>query len=252
MPKQKVVVGDGKSGLAVVPTALFTTDVLLQNLEITSGARINAWVESMRASSPTFNRQDKTTWMVYSHGNVFFSSFVLSLADADPHFMMEDESLLWTSNDVIILLQHGSEKIPLNFVLSLADADPHFMMEDESLLWTSNDVIILLQHGSEKIPLKDYMFFRPKCNDIQWLSRWIVTVAIVVMFCCGSNSFLAILDKVGLDVSVNITGLGSSAGTGSGVVSLTGGAGKDCTICVKTVSNTKVFLLKVLLLSKWN
>ncbi|GKC15586.1 hypothetical protein Tco_1012368 [Tanacetum coccineum] len=81
MTKQKVVVGDGKSGLGVVPTALFTTDVkkpplmpggyikiskkkLLQNLEITSGARINAWVESMRASSPTFNRQDKTTWMV--------------------------------------------------------------------------------------------------------------------------------------------------------------------------------------------
>nr|GEV98733.1 probable trehalose-phosphate phosphatase J [Tanacetum cinerariifolium]GEY48193.1 probable trehalose-phosphate phosphatase J [Tanacetum cinerariifolium] len=84
MTKQKVVVGDGKSGiditLAVVPTALFTTDVkkpplmprgyikiskkkLLQNLEITSRARINAWVESMRASSPTFNRQDKTTWM---------------------------------------------------------------------------------------------------------------------------------------------------------------------------------------------
>ncbi|GKB84843.1 probable trehalose-phosphate phosphatase J [Tanacetum coccineum] len=84
MTKQKVVVGDGKSGidmtLAVVPTALFTTDMkkpplmpggyiklskkkLLQNLEITSGARINAWVESMRASSPTFNRQDKTTWM---------------------------------------------------------------------------------------------------------------------------------------------------------------------------------------------
>ncbi|GKC37806.1 hypothetical protein Tco_1050190 [Tanacetum coccineum] len=112
------------------PNALFTTDVkkpslmpggyikiskkkLLQNLEITSGARINAWIESMRASSPTFNRQDKTTWMIYSHGNVFFSSFVLSLADVDPHFMMEDESLLWTSNDVVILLQHGSEKILL-------------------------------------------------------------------------------------------------------------------------------------------
>ncbi|PWA85047.1 haloacid dehalogenase-like hydrolase (HAD) superfamily protein [Artemisia annua] len=84
MTKQKAVVGDGKSGidmsLAVVPTALFTTDVkkppfmprgyikiskkkLLKNLEISSGARINTWVESMRASSPTSNRQDKTTWM---------------------------------------------------------------------------------------------------------------------------------------------------------------------------------------------
>ncbi|GJT51226.1 hypothetical protein Tco_0977383, partial [Tanacetum coccineum] len=80
MTKQKVMVGDGKSVLAVVPNVLFTTDVkkpplmpdgyikiskkkLLQNLEITSGARINAWIESMRAFSPTFNRQDKTTWM---------------------------------------------------------------------------------------------------------------------------------------------------------------------------------------------
>ncbi|GKB76872.1 ribonuclease H-like domain, reverse transcriptase, RNA-dependent DNA polymerase [Tanacetum coccineum] len=98
MTKQKVVVGDGKSVLAMEPNALFTTDVkkpslmpggyikiskkkLLQNLEITSGARINAWIESMRASSPTFNRQDKTTWM--------------------------------TKAFCVILLQHGSEKIPL-------------------------------------------------------------------------------------------------------------------------------------------
>ncbi|GJQ90971.1 DNA-directed DNA polymerase [Tanacetum coccineum] len=43
-------------------------------------------------------------------------NFILSLADVDSHFMMEDESLLWTSNDVVILLQHGSEKIPLNYV----------------------------------------------------------------------------------------------------------------------------------------
>lgn len=40
------------------------------------------------------------------------------------------------------------------FVLSLADVDPHLMMEDESLLWTSNDVVIVLQHQSEKIPLR--------------------------------------------------------------------------------------------------
>ncbi|GKA17939.1 hypothetical protein Tco_0697776, partial [Tanacetum coccineum] len=137
MTKQKVVVGDGKSVLAMEPNALFTTDVkkpslmpggyikiskkkLLQNLEITSGARINAWIESMRASSPTFNRQDKTTWMTKAFcGQVkikLHGCFVLSLANVDPYFMMEDESLLWTSNDVVILLQHGSEKIPLNYV----------------------------------------------------------------------------------------------------------------------------------------
>lgn len=43
----------------------------------------------------------------------FGCSFVLSLADVDPHLMMEDESLVWTSNDVVIVLQHQSEKIPL-------------------------------------------------------------------------------------------------------------------------------------------
>lgn len=40
-------------------------------------------------------------------------SFVLSLADVDDHLMMEDESLVWTSNDVVIVLQHQTEKIPL-------------------------------------------------------------------------------------------------------------------------------------------
>jgi len=43
----------------------------------------------------------------------FFCSFVLSLADVDAQLMMEDESLIWTSNDVVIVLEHQSEKIPL-------------------------------------------------------------------------------------------------------------------------------------------
>lgn len=43
----------------------------------------------------------------------FFHSFVLSLADVDPHLMMEDESLVWTSKDVVIVLEHQNEKIPL-------------------------------------------------------------------------------------------------------------------------------------------
>ncbi|PWA71966.1 hypothetical protein CTI12_AA275840 [Artemisia annua] len=50
---------------------------------------------------------------------------------------------------------YGTRVVPV-FVLSLADVDPHLMMEDESLLWTSNDVVIVLQHGSEKIPLSFY------------------------------------------------------------------------------------------------
>lgn len=40
-------------------------------------------------------------------------SFVLSLADVDPDLMMEDENLVWTSKDVVIVLQHDNEKIPL-------------------------------------------------------------------------------------------------------------------------------------------
>lgn len=32
-----------------------------------------------------------------------FGSFVLSLADVDPHLMMEDESLVWTSKDVVVV-----------------------------------------------------------------------------------------------------------------------------------------------------
>ncbi|GMP56666.1 hypothetical protein CsSME_00021072 [Camellia sinensis var. sinensis] len=40
-------------------------------------------------------------------------SFVLSLADVDPRLMMEDDSLVWTSNDVVIVLEHQNEKIPL-------------------------------------------------------------------------------------------------------------------------------------------
>jgi hypothetical protein len=40
------------------------------------------------------------------------------------------------------------------FILSLADVDPMLMMEDESLVWASSDVVIVLQHLNEKIPLR--------------------------------------------------------------------------------------------------
>ncbi|KAI7752939.1 hypothetical protein M8C21_014279 [Ambrosia artemisiifolia] len=87
MTKQKVVVADAKSAVNTaaveVSPPLFTADVkkpplnpggfitvnkrkLLDNIEINGGTRINTWVESMRASSPTSNRrvsQDQMTWM---------------------------------------------------------------------------------------------------------------------------------------------------------------------------------------------
>ncbi|GKD16767.1 hypothetical protein Tco_1205925 [Tanacetum coccineum] len=78
--------------------------------------------------------------------------------------------ILWS--DKMWTRTYEMRVVPL-FLLSLADVDPHFMMEDESLLWTSNDVVILLQHGSEKIPLRifcDDIFYSigaalSKCNS---------------------------------------------------------------------------------------
>ncbi|KAG8370534.1 hypothetical protein BUALT_Bualt14G0127000 [Buddleja alternifolia] len=54
-----------------------------------------------------------------TYGTRVVPVFVLSLADVDEHLMMEDESLVWTSNDVVIVLQHLSEKIPLSYVSEL-------------------------------------------------------------------------------------------------------------------------------------
>lgn len=51
-----------------------------------------------------------------TYGTRVIPVFVLSLADIDAHLMMEDESLVWTSNDVVIVLEHQSEKIPLSYV----------------------------------------------------------------------------------------------------------------------------------------
>lgn len=102
MTKKNVVVSDTKSGIeitvAVSNSSLFTTAVqkppvvsggyitisrkkLLQNLEINGGgARINSWVDSMRASSPTHRKstpslaEDQNSWMVKY--NFFFSSCI--------------------------------------------------------------------------------------------------------------------------------------------------------------------------------
>lgn len=51
-----------------------------------------------------------------TYGTRVIPVFVLSLADVDARLMMEDESLVWTSKDVVIVLQHQSEKIPLSYV----------------------------------------------------------------------------------------------------------------------------------------
>ncbi|XP_059632745.1 uncharacterized protein LOC132275300 [Cornus florida] len=51
-----------------------------------------------------------------TYGTRVIPVFVLSLADVDAHLMMEDESLVWTRNDVVLVLEHQSEKIPLSYV----------------------------------------------------------------------------------------------------------------------------------------
>ncbi|XP_061992813.1 uncharacterized protein LOC133710695 [Rosa rugosa] len=51
-----------------------------------------------------------------TYGTRVIPVFVLSLADVDPHLMMEDESLVWTSKDVVIVLEHQNQQIPLSYV----------------------------------------------------------------------------------------------------------------------------------------
>ncbi|KAM7517736.1 hypothetical protein LguiB_016698 [Lonicera macranthoides] len=98
MTKKNVVVSDAKSAIemaitvAVSNSSLFAAAVqkptavasggggyitsisrkkLLQNLEISGGARINSWVDSMKASSPTHHKSmaslsdDTTSWMLH-------------------------------------------------------------------------------------------------------------------------------------------------------------------------------------------
>ncbi|XP_050218417.1 uncharacterized protein LOC126669117 [Mercurialis annua] len=60
--------------------------------------------------------QKKQGDLYRTYGTRVIPVFVLSLADVDSDLMMEDESLVWTSNDVVIVLQHQHEKVPLSYV----------------------------------------------------------------------------------------------------------------------------------------
>ncbi|KAK8671221.1 hypothetical protein V6N13_037822 [Hibiscus sabdariffa] len=51
-----------------------------------------------------------------TYGTRVIPVFVLSLADVDPQLMMEDERFVWTGNDVVIVLEHQSQNIPLSYV----------------------------------------------------------------------------------------------------------------------------------------
>nr|XP_043612887.1 uncharacterized protein LOC122584880 [Erigeron canadensis] len=71
-------------------------------------------LKSQRKKAKTVQKKQGDLHRTY--GTRVVPVFVLSLADVDPHLMMDDESLLWTSNDVVIVLQHQSDKIPLSYV----------------------------------------------------------------------------------------------------------------------------------------
>ncbi|KAL5700820.1 hypothetical protein ACHQM5_026227 [Ranunculus cassubicifolius] len=60
--------------------------------------------------------QNKPENLYRTYGTRVIPVFVLSLAEVDANLLMEDESLVWTSKDVVIVLQHDSEAIPLSYV----------------------------------------------------------------------------------------------------------------------------------------
>ncbi|KAJ4825238.1 hypothetical protein Tsubulata_039371 [Turnera subulata] len=72
--------------------------------------------DSNRSKQKKKKVQKKQGDLHRTYGTRVIPVFVLSLADTDPRLMMEDESLVWTSNDVVIVLQHQNEKIPLSYV----------------------------------------------------------------------------------------------------------------------------------------
>lgn len=62
------------------------------------------------------NEKKKQGNVYRTYGTRVIPVFVLSLAGVDADLLMEDESLVWTSKDVVIVLQHENEKIPLSYV----------------------------------------------------------------------------------------------------------------------------------------
>lgn len=68
------------------------------------------------AKAKKSNSQKKPSNLFKTYGTRVIPVFVLSLADVDPNLLMEDESLVWSGKDVVIVLQHDSKEIPLSYV----------------------------------------------------------------------------------------------------------------------------------------
>lgn len=75
-----------------------------------------ATYDSRHVKGKKKKKQKKEGDLFRTYGTRVIPVFVLSLADVDPNLMMEDESLVWTSKDVVIVLQHQNDKIPLSYV----------------------------------------------------------------------------------------------------------------------------------------
>ncbi|KAG0494046.1 hypothetical protein HPP92_005040 [Vanilla planifolia] len=64
----------------------------------------------------------------------------------------KDKKQAGKSKEGTIHKTYGTRVVPV-FVLSMAGVNADLLMEDESLVWTNKDVVIVLQHENEKIPL---------------------------------------------------------------------------------------------------
>ncbi|KAL5996480.1 hypothetical protein ACLOJK_026560 [Asimina triloba] len=69
-----------------------------------------------------------------TYGTRVIPVFVLSLAGVDKDLLMEDESLVWTSKDVVIVLQHQNEKIPLSYVSETERRYAHPLLAQRHIL----------------------------------------------------------------------------------------------------------------------
>ncbi|KAH0730303.1 hypothetical protein KY289_001491 [Solanum tuberosum] len=88
-----------------------TSDSVLKHKPIWATYNQNRKKEKKRAV-----KKKKQGDLHRTYGTRVIPVFVLSLADVDEHLMMEEESLVWTSKDVVIVLQHQNDKIPLSYV----------------------------------------------------------------------------------------------------------------------------------------
>ncbi|XP_078444256.1 uncharacterized protein LOC144713534 [Wolffia australiana] len=70
---------------------------------------------SMRHGS-TLKKTKKEGNLYRTYGTRVVPVFVLSLAEVDAELLMEDDGLVWASKDVVIVLQHGNDEIPLSYV----------------------------------------------------------------------------------------------------------------------------------------